>query len=249
MPSRCANTGTRASACTRATRLLPPRGTMTSMLPSRPASISADRGAVARRHELDRVLRQAGSRRPCDQRSVDRARGAEALRAAAQDRGVAGLQAQRAGIGGDVGAALVDHADDAERRAHALDGQAVRPLPARRSRGRPDRAEPRIVSTPSRHRLDARRRQRQPVEEGGGRAAGLRTSATSSALAARIAAHWRGSRAAHRVQRRVLLLRRRQRQHARGGAGAAADVGHQVRRSAEPSMVLSGAVMASQVLS
>ncbi len=32
-------TGTRASCCTRAIRFLPPRGTMTSTLPSRPDSI------------------------------------------------------------------------------------------------------------------------------------------------------------------------------------------------------------------
>ena len=48
-------------------------------------------------------------------------RGMMALRAAAQDRGVAGLEAQRAGVGGHVGAALVDDADHAERHAHALE--------------------------------------------------------------------------------------------------------------------------------
>ena len=40
MPSRWAKTGTRASFCTRATRVLPPRGTMTSIVPSSPRSIS-----------------------------------------------------------------------------------------------------------------------------------------------------------------------------------------------------------------
>ncbi|EGE58311.1 hypothetical protein RHECNPAF_33400116 [Rhizobium etli CNPAF512] len=39
-PSRWAKTGTRASLCTRATRLLPPRGTMTSIAPSRPRSMA-----------------------------------------------------------------------------------------------------------------------------------------------------------------------------------------------------------------
>ena len=43
--------------------------------------------------------------------------------------GIAGLQAERAGIGRDVGAALEDDADDAERRAHALDVQAVGAVP------------------------------------------------------------------------------------------------------------------------
>ena len=54
---------------------------------------------------------------------MDRAAGAGASRAAAQDHGIAGLQAQRAGIGGHIGAAFEDHADDAERHAHALDGE------------------------------------------------------------------------------------------------------------------------------
>ena len=55
--------------------------------------------------------------------------GMERLRAAAQDHGVARLEAQRAGVGGDVRAALVDHADDAERRADAADVQAGRHVP------------------------------------------------------------------------------------------------------------------------
>ncbi len=49
---------------------------------------------------------------------------------AAQDRGVACLETQRARVGGNVGAAFINHADDAERRAHALDRHAVRALPA-----------------------------------------------------------------------------------------------------------------------
>ena len=43
---------------------------------------------------------------------------------------IARLDAKRAGVGGDVGAGLVDHADDADRHPHAADHQAVgaRPL-------------------------------------------------------------------------------------------------------------------------
>jgi hypothetical protein len=52
-----------------------------------------------------------------------------ALAAAAQDRRVARLEAQRARVAGHVRPALVDDADHAERHAHALDAQAVRPLP------------------------------------------------------------------------------------------------------------------------
>ena len=55
----------------------------------------------------------------------DRAVAGERLRAAAQDHRVAGLQAQRGGIGGHVRARLVDHRDHAERDAHALDQQPV----------------------------------------------------------------------------------------------------------------------------
>ena len=53
-----------------------------------------------------------------------------------------------AGIGGHIGAALIDHADDAERHAHALDDQAVGPRPGRPSRRRPDRAARRSLRGP-----------------------------------------------------------------------------------------------------
>ena len=49
-----------------------------------------------------------------------------ASRAAAQDDRVAALQAQRHGVGRDVGAALVDHRDHAERHARAHDLEPVR---------------------------------------------------------------------------------------------------------------------------
>ena len=85
--------------------------------------------AVARRHERDGGRRQPGFEETFDQRGMDGAAGAKTLRAAAQDRGIAGLQAQRAGIGGDIRPALIDDADDAERHPHALDAHAVRPPP------------------------------------------------------------------------------------------------------------------------
>ena len=70
----------------------------------------ADRGAVARRHQRDRGFRQTGLAQALHQAVMDGAAGAETVGAAAQDHGVAGFQAQHAGIGGDVGAALEDHA-------------------------------------------------------------------------------------------------------------------------------------------
>ena len=50
----------------------------------------------------------------------------QGLLAAAQDGGVARLEAQGGSVGGDVGAGLVDDADDAQRHAHLADGDAGR---------------------------------------------------------------------------------------------------------------------------
>ena len=95
-----------------------------------PCEHQPDCRAVAGRHQGDRGFRQARLAQALHQALMDRAAGAEAVGATAQDHGVAGLQAQHAGIRGDIGTALEDHADHAERHAHALDGHAVRPLPA-----------------------------------------------------------------------------------------------------------------------
>ena len=125
----------------------------------------ADRGAVAGRHQRDRGLRQIGFAQSLRQAIVDRAAGAETVGAAAQDHRVAGFQAQHAGVGGDIGAAFEDHGDDAERHAHALDDHAVRPLPALGDDA--DRIGNRAHGRDAvGHRIDARLRQRQPVDEG-----------------------------------------------------------------------------------
>ncbi len=89
----------------------------------------ADGLAIARRHELDRILRQPGRAQAVDQAAMDRSRASMRVRAAAQDHSVAGLERQRARIGSDVGPALEDDADHAERRANALDVQPVRAVP------------------------------------------------------------------------------------------------------------------------
>ena len=70
----------------------------------------------------------------------DGAVGGERFRAALEDDGVARLEAQPGGVGGDVGTRLVDHADDAERDRAPGDLEAVRAAPAWRSSRRPDRA-------------------------------------------------------------------------------------------------------------
>ena len=185
----------------------------------------ADRRAVAGRHELDRVRRQARLLQPLAHGLRDGQRGTEAVRAAAQDHGIAGLQAERAGIRRHVGAALEDDADDAERRRTR---SICRPFGRSpwRARGRPDRAV-RRCSRPRRPWLRARS------------AFSVRRSMKAAALPACLAhppgrRRWRrGSlRSApgcdgHGAQRGVLLLGGRERHALRGGAGAAADIGHQ----------------------
>ncbi len=133
------------------------------------------------------------SRKPLGQRGMDRARRAMAVGAAAQDHGVAGFQGQRAGVGGDVRPALVDHADDAERHFHALDGHAVRPRPGF---GDPaDRiGEPAHHVEAFGHRLDALVVQRQPVERGGGQARGLAVGEVVGVGGEDVGSGWRGSR-------------------------------------------------------
>ena len=89
----------------------------------------ADGGTVRRRHQLDRRRWQAAGRQALGQPIHDRPRRVVALGTAAQDGGVAGLQAQAAGVGGDVGARFVDHPDNAEGHPNAADVKAVRTVP------------------------------------------------------------------------------------------------------------------------
>ena len=130
-------------------------------------------------------------------------RGAEALRAAAQDRGVAGLEAERAGVGRHVRAALEDDADDAERRRDALDRQAVRPLQLG------EHAADGIGQIGD--ALDRVGDRREPVSSSVRRSMKAAAcpfafaSATSSALAARMSAADARMRAAMALKRGVLL--------------------------------------------
>ena len=155
---------------------------------------------------------------------MDGGRGAEGIRAAAQDRGIARLEAERAGIGGDVRAALEDDADDAERRAHALDMESVRPVPcghdaAHRVGEAGDRLQP------FRHRLDARLGERQPVDEGGA-AAGLSHVGDVMSVLGEDGGGVLAQRAGCGDERPVLGLGRGKRQGALRPAGGAADPGH-----------------------
>ena len=96
----------------------------------------------------------ARRRQPVGQRGVDRAVRMDRLAAAAQQHRVARAQAQRRGVGGDVGAALVDDADQPDRHAHAGQLQPVGRDRCGRSPRRPDRAA-RRPPRPRRRRLRA----------------------------------------------------------------------------------------------
>ena len=142
----------------------------------------------------------------------------------------------------DIGAALEDHADDAERHAHALDGHAVRPLPAfgDRADGIGNAAH---VGDALRHRLDARLRQRQPVEKGG------RSRRRPSPR--RHPRHWPRESSPHRRGSPAQWLRvpgpsapaGASASTPRSGAGSLDQFGHQGGRSAEPSMAFRAVVM------
>ncbi len=138
-----------------------------------PREHHADGGALPCRHQRDGGSRQFGFGEAFDQSGMNGAGGAEAFRAAAQDHGIAGLQAERARIGGDVRAALVDHADNAERHPHPLDPHAVRTPP--RCHHRADRIlELADDIDAGGHGLDALGVERQAVEEGRSGTRGLR---------------------------------------------------------------------------
>ena len=90
----------------------------------------ADGGPVGRRDQPDGRLRQVGGTQARVQAGRDRPARMEALATAAQDGGVARLQAQSTRVGGHVGPALVDDADDTQRHRDPRDVEAVRARPA-----------------------------------------------------------------------------------------------------------------------
>ncbi len=192
----------------------------------------AHRRAVAGRHQLDGALGEAGLREAGGERGVDRARRPQAVRAAAQDRGIAGLEAERAGIGGDVGAAFIDDADDAERHADALDFHAVRPLPGGRDRA-DGIGEVGDDLEPGRDGRDPLFIEREPVEK---RRRSARLARLSEVLG--IGGEDRGGAAAQRLrhapERVILFGRRRERQTARGGPRLRPHVAHHCGEVADP---------------
>ena len=84
------------------------------------------RGAISRLDDLDSGGRQARGFQPSAHAGGDRLVAVQGFLAAAQDGGVAGLEAQRRRVGRDIGARLVNDADDAQRHAHLADLDAAR---------------------------------------------------------------------------------------------------------------------------
>ena len=161
---------------------------------------------------------------PSTMAGVDRAGGMVALGPAAQDHRVARLQAERARVGRDVGAAFVDDADHAQGRAHAADGAArwgasTRPASAPTGSGCSAMARRRVDDAP------------HPVL--GQRSAGPSSHPTgpwSRARTSILDAHWRPGwhrgRVSQRLggadQGRVLAFGGGRGQHSGGGAGTRA---------------------------
>jgi hypothetical protein len=85
-------------------------------------------GAVLRGHQLHRLGRDAGSAKAFGKGGGDGAVGMDRLAPAAQESGIAAHQAQRCGIGGDVGTAFVDDSDQADGNpaAHQLKAAGCR---------------------------------------------------------------------------------------------------------------------------
>ena len=110
-----------------------------------------------------------------DQRQV----AAQGLFAAAQDDGVAGLQAEDGDIDGGVGAGLVDDAEDADRNASSAKAQTVGQQAAFQfgaNRVGQRRDLPRVVRQP----MYSFRRQQQAVQQGVAETIGAAAAMSSS---------------------------------------------------------------------
>ena len=126
----------------------------------------ADGRAIRRADQLDGSFRQTGLLQARFQRRVNRHRRTQRFRSAAQDHRVAGFQAQRAGIGGHVGPALIDDADDADGRGNARDIETVRLLPTRQFAADGIGQSSDVFET-FRHGFDAAVVEKEPITHGG----------------------------------------------------------------------------------
>ena len=87
----------------------------------------ADRRAIGRAHQLHGIGRQADFVGRLGQQLDDRLAGVHRFLAAAQDHGVARLDANRRRVGRHVRPRFVDEKHDAQRHADLVDPQAVGP--------------------------------------------------------------------------------------------------------------------------
>jgi hypothetical protein len=127
--------------------------------------------AIGVRRDLHRRLRQAGGGKAAGDRRMDRAGGMKTLRTAAQQDGVAGFDREPSGIGADIRAAFIDHAEHPDRLGDAADAQPVRACPFRQH------AMQRVgqggdIAQAFGHRLDPRLGQTQPIGKRRARGAG-----------------------------------------------------------------------------
>ena len=146
------------------------------------------------------------------------------VRAAAQHYRIAALEAEGAGVGGHVGAALVDHPDDPERRRHALDDEAIGAGEGREHP--PDGIGQRgDVLEPAGNCLDSNGIEHQPVDQRRAQVLGSGLRAIELIGGQNLArAFAQGSRRG--VKRAVLLLRRRVGDLTRGGPRLRPDFAH-----------------------
>ena len=177
-------TGTVDSSTTLRISPAPPRGISTSTRPRARISaltLSWVSPGTSWTTSAGRPRRATASRSAADDRGVAR----PGAGGAAQQHGVAGLQADPGGVGGDVGAGLVDHPDHAERHPHLAQLEPVGQRRCRAPPRRPGRAgrRPRAARAPS-PRAGRRSSRSRSTMLAGVPAASAR--ATSSALAARI---------------------------------------------------------------
>ena len=128
-----------------------------------------DRLPVGDVDEADGRGREPGLLEPPGEDGRDYRVRLEGVAPAPENDGVPRLDAEGSGVGGDVRPALVDEADDADRRADATDLHPVRP--ALHADGRAHGiGQGRDLADPQHHVRDPPLRERQPVEKGPGMA-------------------------------------------------------------------------------
>ena len=155
---------------------------------------------------------------------MDRAAGAETVGAAAQHHRVAGLQARTPASAATLGRlSKITAMTPSGTRTRSM----VMPFRAPAFGDRADRiGNPAHGGDAIGHRVDARRRQRQAIDEGGGRAAGA-DFGDILGIGGQDGGRIGANRAFDCIQRLVLLFRRRKRQHPRSGTGMGCELVHQ----------------------